>query len=312
MKLITSVLVIVFIVASQSSWSQTPADSFLHPLGDEAFAAVLQFFQYDPEDLHADIVERSEQTDYIQEKIVFTGTNGERVPSLLLLPTSGQAPFPLVVILPGGDGRKERVVDPSNYESKYGEELVSKGYAVFSVDVQFHGERKRNNNYRESVYRHKLVNGWRNLVVQTVIDVRRGLDYLDSRPEIDITRTACIGGSMGGLLTFAVTGVDERIKVAASSVGLPWGQTLWRAFGWDDMPFVQSVIGPQNFAPRINDRPFLMMMATRDRYYPREDAEELFRLVNSTQKEIIWFDSEHSLPRDEQRGNALKWIYSHL
>jgi dienelactone hydrolase len=234
------------------------------------------------------------------------------VPTLLIKPKSKQGPFPLVVILPGGDGRKDNIVESTAYQSAYTNDLTEKGYAVFSLDVQFHGERKGNNNYRESLFRNKQINGWRNLVVQTVIDVRRALDYLDTRTEIDVSRVGCIGGSMGGLLTFALTAVEDRISVSVSSVGLPWSQNLWKGFEWDDMPFVQSVIGPQNFAPRINDRPFLMMMATQDRHYSVEDSEELFRLVNSTKKQIIWFESEHSLPRDQQTTSALNWIYEYL
>ena len=36
------------------------------------------------------------------------------------------------------------------------------------------------------------------MTIQSVTDQRRGIDFLFSRPEVDTTKVALMGGSMGG------------------------------------------------------------------------------------------------------------------
>jgi cephalosporin-C deacetylase-like acetyl esterase len=48
---------------------------------------------------------------------------------------------------------------------------------------------------------------------------RRGLTFLQSRPEIDPARLGVYGHSMGGRLTTQLTGIDQRVKAAVPSCG---------------------------------------------------------------------------------------------
>ena len=48
---------------------------------------------------------------------------------------------------------------------------------------------------------------------------RRGLTFLQSRPEVDPARLGVYGHSMGGRLTTQVTGIDKRVKAAVPSCG---------------------------------------------------------------------------------------------
>jgi dienelactone hydrolase len=55
-------------------------------------------------------------------------------------------------------------------------------------------------------------------------DDQRAVDYLCSRPDVDVDRIGCGGLSGGGLRTCMLTGLDERIKVGVA-VGF---MTTWR------------------------------------------------------------------------------------
>lgn len=55
---------------------------------------------------------------------------------------------------------------------------------------------------------------------------RRALDYLCSRPDIDVDRVGCAGLSGGGLRTAYLAGIDDRIR-AACCVGM---MTTWRDY----------------------------------------------------------------------------------
>lgn len=66
---------------------------------------------------------------------------------------------------------------------------------------------------------------------QAVIDARRGLDYLSSRPDVDPARLGVAGISLGGVLSGVVAGADPRVKVAITIVG---GADFARGF-WDGL-----------------------------------------------------------------------------
>jgi hypothetical protein len=51
------------------------------------------------------------------------------------------------------------------------------------------------------------------------IAARRGLTFLQSRPEVDPARLGVYGHSMGGRLTTHLTGIDPRVKAAVPSCG---------------------------------------------------------------------------------------------
>lgn len=55
---------------------------------------------------------------------------------------------------------------------------------------------------------------------------QRALDYLCSRPDVDVSRVGCCGLSGGGLRTVYLTGLDQRIKCSCC-VGM---MTTWRDY----------------------------------------------------------------------------------
>lgn len=54
---------------------------------------------------------------------------------------------------------------------------------------------------------------------QCVLDVRRGMDWLSSRPDIDASRLGVAGISLGGIIAPLVAGVDHRAKIVIAIDG---------------------------------------------------------------------------------------------
>ena len=85
------------LILSMSPGAQTPAASMQATesphsgaMSQEAYEAILQFYEYDTDmPLEARVLEREEHPTYIREKIVFNGVRDSRVPGYLGLDALG-------------------------------------------------------------------------------------------------------------------------------------------------------------------------------------------------------------------------------
>lgn len=119
---------------------------------------------------------------------------------------------------------------------------------------------------------------------------RRGLSFLEQQPEVDPARLGIYGHSMGGNLTVYVAGTDDRVKVAAPSVG---GQGF-RTEPWPLLPeqrklpvqgnaeLFKATIGFESYAPRIK-APLLWLGATNDFHGIMDDTYRTGDLIPGSQ-----------------------------
>lgn len=281
--------------------AQNLADSEIKGIGAEAFAYLRQFYDYDQAvPLNASTIERIDDKNYIREKIVFNGLNNQ-VPAYLAVPKNGSGPYPTVLLFHGLTSSKESWWDPNSMMWKLTSQLLAKGYAVFTMDAEYHGERSVNNTFKSP--EDLLNNGWvvhfRDMMSSSVIDFRRGLDYLATRKDLDASKTGVVGYSMGGIMTFVLSAVDERIDVSVSCVS----------------PIITIPYFPMavhNYAPYIREKPFLMLMGKADeRNYTPETANQLYNLLGTPRKQLIFYESGHMLP-DQWTQQAAEWINKYL
>lgn len=301
----TIILLIHTILLSTSLKAQNDRSFRMVPIGSEAFDVMRQFFNYDQDiPLEAHIVEWLDEPEYIREKIVFNGIGNNRVPGYLAIPKNGAAPYPCVLQLHGIADSKEGWWEDSSFNSggQLTRQLLASGFAVLSLDAEYHGERLSNNDF-ESADVFTFQKGWylraRDMVVQSVIEYRRAIDYLVTRAEIDTSQIGMIGYSMGGMMTFNLTAVDPRVKVSVACV----------------TPILKepySAMTVYNFAPHIINQPFLMLMGNTDeRNYTREEAQQLHDFIPSATKELVIYESGHKLP-GEWTKKATEWMEEHL
>lgn len=101
---------------------------------------------------------------------------------------------------------------------------------------------------------------------------RRGITFLEQQPEVDANRIGIFGHSMGGNLTMYVAGTDDRVKVAAPSVGgqgyrtepheMMGGRAQQENIKGDTALFART-LGFENYAPRIHC-PVMHLSGTND------------------------------------------------
>lgn len=271
------------------------------PMGDQTWQVLQEFFQYDKNiPLNSREIMKKEFPFCTQYKIVFTSVRNKRVPAYLAVPKTGNAPFPIILGCHGGFGSKDNFWD-ALAKHNFLEPIFNAGYALFILDAVYHGDRINENDYDNlsKILRDGLKYKFSDMIINTTIDYRRAMDYLATRDDIDMDRIGVFGHSMGGITTFLLTGIDDRIKVAVPCVGPPAYYT---------MSYPTYLV---HYAARFNNQPTLMLMGKNDPTYTVESAEHLYKNINSSTKDILWFESGHSLP-PEWSIEAVKWFKTYL
>lgn len=268
---------------------------------------VSQYYRYDRAiPLKDTLLPQPDNTEYPLYHITYKSVHDKKVTGLLSLPKNGSAPFPVVILMHGlGDHKNVDYI-------AYGNELLLKhGYAVLRIDFSNHGERKN------EVYDFDLTGKYkywaRNVITQTVFDLRRAVDFIETRQELDAQRIGYYGISLGGITGTIFCGVDKRIKVPI--IALAGGQMnlLYKkeALSKESKDFA-SIIEPLNFVKQIAPRPFLMLNAKNDEIVPPIMSKLLFKAANEP-KDIVWYDAKHrDAPLEVIYGDGLKWFKKYL
>lgn len=171
--------------------------------------------------LNARVVRTIEKTDYRIEHIVFESQPGFFVTSSLFLPRTLAGKAPVVLYCSGHAD--------SGYRGGYTRtilNLVQKGFVVFAWDPIGQGERLQYLNRsgksavgvgtREHAYmtvQSMLVGS--SLTRHVMWDGIRAIDYLSTRPEVDLARIGATGRSGGGFQSLYIPAFDERIYATA-------------------------------------------------------------------------------------------------
>jgi dienelactone hydrolase len=280
--------------------AQATSSAASRPLGGEASVAVMTFFAYDRTlPLSPRVADSSKTASYRREKIVFTGADGRRVPALLAVPTRATGPVPVVLALHAGAGSKEDWWQADSFEhgSLVTERLVASGIAVVSLDAELHGERAAASDFDSfrAMWFDKQWFSWiRNGLILTVRDYRRVLDYLQSRKDIDTSRVAVIGYSLGGIAALQLAAVEPRIRAVVSCVG------------GLDAPWLFPV-APINLAPALGRLPLLLIGGRTDPLVSEAMMVALNNAIEGGKHRMLFFASGHQLP-SAYADSATAWL----
>lgn len=270
-------------------------------LGGEAYNLLKSMYAYDSSfPLNARTVGSFRHGESVFERIVFDSFHEGKVPGLFALPSRGQGPFPVVLLLHGLSGSKAQWLgDEFTHGGELSAGLLQSGFAVLALDAQYHGDRAVYNDYidpGEMLLERRWGVRYANLLNQSVVDYRRAIDYLATRDDVDTSRIGVVGYSMGGHMAFILDAVEPRIRATVACV----------------VPHVSGMpMAPSAFARDLGSDPLLMLMARNDSFYTVDQANALLDEVQGINKEIRFFDSGHSLPA-EYTTQAVEWLRAEL
>ncbi len=166
----------------------------------------------------------------------------------------------------------------------------------------------------------------RDLHIQAVIDIRRGVDLLAARSDIDAGRIAYVGHGYGANWGAILSGVEPRLRAFVLVAGFPSFAELMESDDPDmaNMRFPMgserfarylasiSAVDPERFTRYWLGAPILFQFGRFDRFVPRAAAERLTHLIARPQK-VVFYDAGHSVndpramaDRDEFLGHCLR------
>ncbi|MFN8632805.1 MAG: dienelactone hydrolase family protein [Chloroflexota bacterium] len=292
----------------------------------------------EPAPLDARVEERVDLADVVRERVTYAVEPGERVPAYLFVPTDVQPierrPAIFAHHQHAGQfhvGKSEVAGLAGNPEQAYALELARRGYVVLAPDAicfeergPYHGaldmpsRPEAGRDFERFEFTSRLLYG-SCLQTKMLWDMQRGLDYLQSRPEVEADRLGCIGHSLGGQQTLFLAALDERVRAAVSSCGFASMQSILRddinhnfgAYvpGWLEHGDVGELLA--EVAPRA----FLALNGATDRIFPVDGVEESYQVARraydaagcTERLDLGIYPGGHGFA-DEMRERAYAWL----
>ena len=157
--------------------------------------------------------------------------------------------------------------------------------------------------------------------VQAVIDLRRGIDLLAARPDVDRQRLAYVGHSYGAQWGAVLSALEPRLKGAALVGGTPDSASIWRDS--DDPGIVEwranvpkdkqeaylKAMRPTEavrYVPHARC-PLLFQFATFERYFNKPAMERYAAAANGP-KVVKWYDTGHELNDPRALRDRARWL----
>ncbi|NOY96001.1 MAG: alpha/beta fold hydrolase [Chlorobi bacterium] len=287
-----------FIFASSTLLGQPSIET---PVDDIEYQRIVEYYNYD-EGIPSDPVSYGEwpwRGPHVLYKISYRSVREQRVPAYLAIPKEKKSKkLPVVILMHGWNlfwGKNE------DWVQQWIPILTAQGYAVLAPDHFLFGERKIEGGFDVGSNRGPYY--YRDWMCQSVADLRRGIDYLLTRPDIDPERIAVFGGSLGGWIGSILSAVEPRIKTSILSVPATEFITAQTPPG--------RVINSSNFFPRYKDLSLLVVVAKKDLALRTARAKELFELA-PVHKKLIEYDEGHFLDPQKYNKDILEWLRTEL
>ena len=161
-------------------------------------------------------------------------------------------------------------------------------------------------------------------LLQVAVDVRRAIDVLAVRPDVDPERIGYVGLSFGAMMGASLAGVETRFKTYVLDVGMegfvrhyresPVMAGMRASLGPQRMERMLAAVGPLDNIHYIAKAtaPMLFQAARYDLGVPEQHTYDFFAAAGSPQKELRWYDSGHNLNDPQAYADRVAWLKKYL
>lgn len=228
---------------------------------------------------------------------------GKNITGYLHLP-AGRAPFACVVIVPGLASAKEQPDFPPDL-------VVARGMAAFHMDMPGHGE----------TYPDLLLD------FDSFASVSAAIDVLTRHPQLDSTRLALLGTSLGATIALRAASVDDRVAAVTSVSGFYEPNSWFEASARLTEPALRVVTGKdshsavrdlvRSFTLRGHVRnircPLLAVHGDKDVIIPADETKQIYAEATAEKALIIYAGGDHGVCNTPTASlDILDWVAQRL
>jgi hypothetical protein len=259
------------------------------PASDEVFAAFLGNFDQGSDALNASVDATESVGPWTRQRISFDRGDGERIDLLLYMPDSDSGRHPTMLYWPSSLAFILDSLD--NYRMPL-DFLLRNGWAVALPILE-------STFYRDRAASGESAVAYRDRFIRQVREMRRTIDYLETRPDLDIGRLSYYGYSWGGSVGPFLLAVEPRLKV-----GILNQAGYWKGAAYD--------IDVAHYLPRVR-QPVLQFNGYYDETFGYKDsAKPFFDLLGSESKKHVVEPTGHFSPNSVVIRETLAWLDEHL
>jgi dienelactone hydrolase len=185
--------------------------------------------------------------------------------------------------------------------------LADNGVAALFVQLPYYGNRKPHDQ-PEIRFLSADMNRSTLAFRQGVLDIRRAISWLASRPEVDSRRIYATGVSLGGIMSALTTAVDPMacggvfVLAGGGLADILWNmpekeardyRTAWERSGrtFDDLRTLVDPFDPLTYAERLKGKRVKMIVAKVDEVVPPRAGEALWKAAG--EPTIVRYDAGH-------------------
>jgi dienelactone hydrolase len=231
------------------------------------------------------------------EDLDWESLDGERVPAFLLRPENAPGPLPAILCLHGSSGSRDSMVTeqfgPGEW-TRYGDtqphhrmlgwarELARRGFVALAMTQRGLDRRGPPINTQANLM---LVEN-RTAMGAVLYEIRQAVTYLSNRPEVDPAKIGATGMSFGGITSFYVWILDDRVAAVAPLCGgvgsiaefMKLGRQSYHGTYWW-VPGMLAKGDQADFAAAIAPKPLMLWAPTEDVGMPREGVDRFVAQV---------------------------------
>jgi len=280
-----------------------------------SFQSVVHLFDYDatqPLDIHDKIIEES--TDGTLHDITYISAKGGPVAAYLVVP-KGKGPFAAVLFGHWGNGTRAEFIPEAKIYARAGAISLIPDYPWDRPQPW----RKTPDNFDKSDLA-------REAEIQAVVDLRRGIDLLLARPDVDPKRLAYVGHSYGAQWGSILSAVDKRMKTSVLMAGVSEiADILLRADDPGLVEFRKSQPAGQlekytqvtgdidaiHFVGQAAPIPLLLQFANYEQYFDKTSMQH-YVVAASEPKKVLYYDTGHDLNDPQALQDRYDWLVNYV
>jgi beta-lactamase class A len=279
------------------------------------YQAASQLFDYDatkPLDIHDKIIEEFDGGTL--HDLTYASPKDGPVAAYLIVP-KGKGPFAAILFGHWGNGTRAEFIPEAKLYARAGAVSLIPDYAW-----------DRPQPWRKSPNHYDNPELDREIEIDTVVELRRGIDLLLARPDVDPKRLAYVGHSYGAQWGSILSAVDKRMKTSVLMAGVaetgdiflrgshPSIVELRRSRPPGQFERYAQVTGDLDaihFVGHAVPVPLLLQFGSFEEYFDRTSMEH-YAAAASNPKKVQYYDTGHDLNDPQALADRYDWLAKYI